>query len=139
MFNWEGFIEPEIDPDTKFFWDSVAENRLLLRHCDSCGRASLPPTVGCPYCASTAWHPVEAGGKGKLYSWVVCHRAMEPLFERDVPYTIVAVELEEGARLYGRLVNDDVELRDGMQMEVTFVDAGPDKRRFYAFRAIPPQ
>jgi uncharacterized OB-fold protein len=38
-----------------------------------------------------------------VYSWVGVQRALTPDFEGEVPYTIATVELDEGARAFGRL------------------------------------
>jgi hypothetical protein len=38
-----------------------------------------------------------------VYSWVTVHRALDPVFGDDVPYTVLAVDLDEGPRIFGRL------------------------------------
>lgn len=97
-------MTPEVDADSAAWWSAVAERRLLLPRCRDCGLTWFPPTPGCPRCASTAVELVEASGRGRVYSWVVVNRALSPAFADDVPYTILAVDLEEGARMFGRLV-----------------------------------
>jgi uncharacterized protein len=49
----------------------------------------------------------DASGRGKIYSWVTVHRALDPVFADDVPYTIVAVDLTEGPRMFGRLCGEN--------------------------------
>jgi uncharacterized OB-fold protein len=46
---------------------------------------------------------VASTGRGLLYSWVVVNRALGQIMSADTPYTIVAVDTEEGARMFGRL------------------------------------
>lgn len=57
---------------------------------------------GCPHCGSAALESVAASGRGRIYSWVVIHQALDPAFSEDVPAIIVAVDLDEGARVIGR-------------------------------------
>jgi uncharacterized OB-fold protein len=88
------------------WWAAVADGRILLRHCLSCGTHWLPWTPYCPECGpgpGSEW--VESGGRGTLYSWVVVrHSVGSP---DEVPFTVAAVLLEEGAQLYGRLAYPD--------------------------------
>lgn len=97
-------IRPWPDADSAAWWSAVDERRLLLPRCRDCGQTWFPPTPGCPRCASTSVELVEASGAGRVYSWVVVHRALSPAFAGDAPYTILAVDLAEGARMFGRLV-----------------------------------
>jgi uncharacterized protein len=97
-------VRPQPDADSAAWWSGVAERRLLLPHCRDCGQTWFPPTPGCPRCASTSIELVEASGVGRIYSWVVVERALSPAFTADVPYTILAVDVAEGARMFGRLI-----------------------------------
>lgn len=99
-----GFVEPQVDADSEAWWQAVAERRLLLPKCQQCGLRWFPPTPGCPRCGSTAVELADASGRGSVYSWVVINRALSPAFADDAPYTILAIDLEEGARMFGRLL-----------------------------------
>jgi uncharacterized OB-fold protein len=57
----------------------------------------------CPYCAAPGGEEFSASGDGSIYSWIVVHRAFDPAFEAEVPYTLATVELAEGCRVVGRL------------------------------------
>lgn len=100
------FTVPEVDADSRAWWDALAERRLLLPHCRHCGRNWFPPTPGCPHCGSTEVELVRASGGGRVYSWVVVNRALSPAFAADAPYTVLAVDLDEGGRIFGRLLGD---------------------------------
>jgi uncharacterized OB-fold protein len=99
-----GFVPPAIDEDSRAWWQAVSERRLLLPRCGGCGLTWFPPAPGCPRCGGAGISLREASGRGRIYSWVVVERALDPVFARDVPYTIVAVDLDEGARMVGRLL-----------------------------------
>lgn len=94
---------PEPDADSKVFWDGLKETRLFLQRCGDCSRTRFPPMPRCPYCASAKSSTIEASGSGTVYSWVVVHRSFDPAFTSEVPYTIATVDLDEGARIVGRL------------------------------------
>lgn len=86
------------------WWTAVADGRLLLRHCLSCGTHWLPWSPYCPECGpgpAAEW--VESAGRGTLYSWVGVHYSASA--PQDVPFTVASVLLAEGAMLYGRLAH----------------------------------
>jgi uncharacterized OB-fold protein len=117
-----GFLPPSIDTDSQPWWDALAAHELLVPRCDRCGRYWFPPTPGCPHCGALEHELRPVSGRGRIYTWVVVHRALSPSFQPDVPYTIALVELEEGARLFGRLFNPSGRL---------LVAEGPVKALFY--------
>ena len=101
-----GLIAPTPDADSATWWQALAQGRFALPRCRACGKYSFPPQDRCPHCRSTELELVDASGRGRVYSWVVVHRALDEAFSNDVPYTIVAVDLEEGPRMFGRLCVD---------------------------------
>lgn len=130
-----GFIAPVVDPDAAIFWEGVAAGRLLVPSCRDCGRHFFPPLPCCPDCRSEAIEHVEACGRGRLYSWVVMRRALDPAYAEAVPYVVAAVELTEGARIFARLIDVDPEdpaaLVAEMALALRFVEI--DGRRMWAF------
>jgi len=101
-----GFVPPDRDADSDAWWDAVARHELVLPRCLTCKRFSFPPVKTCRYCLSThiSLEPVT-GGTGEIYSWIVVHRALDPAFQADEPYTILAVDMPEGVRIWGRLLD----------------------------------
>jgi uncharacterized OB-fold protein len=83
------------------FYSYLARDELRLQRCSECGTWRHPPRVRCAHCGSHAvtWEP--ATGRGRVYSWTVTHRAVDPAF--SPPYAILVVELEEGPRVVGNL------------------------------------
>jgi uncharacterized OB-fold protein/acyl dehydratase len=92
---------PGITEDNRFFWDGLAEGRLLIQRCAGCGALRHPPGPMCPRCQSLDWDALEASGRGRVYSYVVAHHPAIPPFE--YPHLIALVELEEGTRLVAEL------------------------------------
>ena len=116
--------EPQPDADDAKFWAAAADGRILLNRCRQCGRCWLRATPGCPRCGLVDIDLVEASGSGSLYSWVVVHRALDDSFTDDVPYAIVVVDLDEGARVLARMLDNSVALAAGMRLAVVPFRAG---------------
>lgn len=129
---------PQATPETQHFWDGTLEGELRLQRCDDCDHVYFPPRPFCPACASHAVNIEVAGGKAKLYSYIINHRP-HPAFAG--PYAIAVVELEEGPRMMTNIV--DVEqtpeaLILDMPLEVTFKRvAGPASGAGESETAIP--
>ncbi len=83
------------------FYAFLARDELRLQRCTACGMWRHPPRHRCAHCGShdVTWD--RASGRGRVFSWTVTHRAVDPAF--TPPYAILVVELEEGPRLVGNL------------------------------------
>jgi uncharacterized OB-fold protein len=106
-------LAPDIDPDSAPFWAALADGRLIAGRCAACGRASFPPVPACPHCGAARPAAEPVSGAGTIYSWVTVHIALDPRFAGDVPYAIVAVELAEGPRIFGRWLGTPAEIAPG--------------------------
>ncbi len=91
------------DPDglNADFYLNLVEGKLCLRHCNACGVTHHPPRYLCASCGSddVGWTP--ATGRGRIFSWTVTHRPVDPGWAPDLPWATVVVEMEEGPRLVG--------------------------------------
>ena len=87
------------------YWRMLDEGRFRFQRCANCGHPWLPPREDCPSCWSRHWRWEEAGGGGKLVSWVVFHTAFDEAFESRLPYNVAVVELDEGPGLITNVVN----------------------------------
>jgi uncharacterized OB-fold protein len=81
-------------------WD---RRQLLIQRCASCGHHQYYPRPICLACQATDLALVEASGRGRLYSFTVVHRSVNPRFQ--APYTVALVDLEEGPRLLTHLID----------------------------------
>jgi len=97
---------PVVDEDSAPFWEALRGHRVLLQKCANCQEIRFPPMPGCPNCGSGEWEHVTAGGRGRIYSWIVVHRPLGTITEADLPCTLATVELDEGCRVLGRLTGD---------------------------------
>jgi uncharacterized protein len=113
---------PLIYSETRPYWEAARKHELLIRRCRACGLHYFYPRDFCPECFSVDVEWVKASGRGIIYSFTICHRP-SPGFERDVPYNLVLIELEEGARMMSTVVDcPDNDLKIGMAVEVVFDD-----------------
>jgi uncharacterized OB-fold protein len=130
---------PVPNEDSAPFWDAAKRGEFRLQQCDDCGAVRFPPAVMCPECNSLAaqWKPVS--GRGKVYSYVVFHRAYHPAFKEDLPYAVACIELEEGPRLLANVVGiPPDQVRCEMAVEMFLQDAA-EGMRIPQFRPVGAQ
>jgi hypothetical protein len=112
-------IPPAGDVDAVAFWDALEHGALLVAECGACGHHWLPPLPSCPRCAARDVTLAPAPASGSLYSWTVVHLAADPVYRAEAPYTVGLVTLDDGTRLYGRIIGvDRAALRDGLPLRV---------------------
>ena len=99
------------DADSASWWEALAAGRLQLPTCSAHGHRWFPPAPTCPHCGAPTGPLADATGLGRVYSWVVAHRAFDPAFAAEVPYVILTVDLDEGTRVVGRLIGPRDALR----------------------------
>ena len=98
---------PKINADTKPFWDACRNHELRFQKCTECGHVRWPPSIICPLCYSNKTEWIRASVKGKVFSFVVYHKAFHPAFEADLPYVVAMVELQEGPHFLTNIVGCD--------------------------------
>jgi 3-oxo-4,17-pregnadiene-20-carboxyl-CoA hydratase alpha subunit len=110
-------LRPVISHDTAFFWEGTAAGELRVQHCPACGRLRHPPGPMCPNCGDEKPDYIVASGRGKVFSYVVHHHP--PVPGKTLPFVVALVELEEGVRMLGELIDVDVSaVRVGMPVQV---------------------
>lgn len=92
---------PDPDGRNADFYRCLATGRLHIQACDACARALHPPRFTCPSCGSDALSFLPSLGRGRIFSWTVTHRPVDPGWAADLPYATVVVEMNEGVRLVG--------------------------------------
>ncbi len=130
---------PTVSADLAPFFEAAKAGQLVLQKCDSCGMLRFPPRELCSHCLATGANWVTVSGRGQIFSYNIIHQVYHPGFAADVPYSVVVVQLEEGARMVSNLV--DVQPRDvrcGMPVEVVFEKLN-DEITLPKFRPRKPQ
>ena len=98
-------LRPVISHDTAFFWEGTAAGELRIQRCPSCGVLRHPPGPMCPSCGDEKPDYVVASGRGTVFSYVVHHHP--PVPGKTLPFVVALVELDEGVRMLGQLIEVD--------------------------------
>jgi uncharacterized OB-fold protein len=108
-------------PDSRPFWNSLAEGKILLKHCRQCDHLFHYPRITCPHCLSSDLEWKQSSGRGTLYTYTISRRPTHPLFADEAPQYLAVVELEEGPRLTSTLVNvPEDKIQIGMALTPVF-------------------
>jgi uncharacterized OB-fold protein len=108
----------------KAFYAAANDDRLLIQHCEACGRYQYPPDEACAGCGAAgavSWREVE--GRGTIYSYAVVYDSPILSLQADLPYNVAVIDLDEcpGVNMYSHLPGTPVdEVPIGAQVEVTF-------------------
>jgi len=109
--------QPEITDLSRPYWEALQQGYLVFQRC-GCGHAWLPARRECPACLRDGAGWQRASGRGTLLSWVVYHTAYHPAFADRLPYHVALVQLEEGPRLFTRIVDGHARLVGDMPVEL---------------------
>ena len=104
--------KPVADRDTQPFWDAVAEHRLVVQRCASCGAWIWQPRPLCPRCHAPELAWTQVSGDARVVSWTALHPPVLAVWADKLPFVVMLVELDDapGVRLVGQLVDDSGEL-----------------------------
>ncbi|MDP9117637.1 MAG: MaoC family dehydratase N-terminal domain-containing protein [Actinomycetota bacterium] len=113
----DAILRPVVSQDTAFFWDGCRAGELRIQRCTTCGTLRHPPGPMCPSCGGGELGYVLASGRGEVFSYVIHHHPKVP--GRPLPFVIALVELEEGVRMLGELIDaDPAQVVVGMAVEI---------------------
>jgi len=114
-------IEPTTSDGSEPFWDGTRRHEFLLPWCRACDAPFWYPREVCPRCLGTEieWRP--AAGAGEVYAVSVQHRPGPGRDEADGLYAVALVDLAEGVRVMGNVLNAEPEsVRVGQAVRVTW-------------------
>ena len=118
---------PQITREMAPFWEAARRHQLVAQRCRGCGAYRFPARDICSRCLSREAEWVPVSGRGTIFSFAVMHQVYHPGFAAEVPYAVVVIELDEGARLVSNLVDcAPADIRAGMPVEVVFDDVASD-------------
>lgn len=87
-----------------FYKAAHEEGKFVIQKCADCGEYYWPAAFLCQHCGGTNVEWTEASGHGKLYSKVHCGYAFTKPLAEFTPYGLCSVILDEGPRVFGRLI-----------------------------------
>ena len=126
------------------FEEFLKEGKIMGSKCSKCNALALPPRPICVSCFGHQMEWIEFKGSGKLVAFtdiVVAPPAMvKEGFGRNNPYVVGVIELEEGAKIVGRIIGVDAKKPETIRVETPlkaeFIHSGqgPDQKTYLAFR-----
>ncbi len=111
--------------------DAVEAGDAFYLSCADCGASSLPPRDVCPECGSLELSEQELSTTATVETYTPIHVTI-PAFSGETPYTVVVAGFDEGVRLTGQFVGDEVEMGDEVRLGVGEHDEG----RYLTFEAV---
>jgi len=111
---------PDVEePIARPFWEFCRRHELRIQRSRSSGKFVFPPRPH--YAGDFDW--VRVSGCARILTFVIARPPFLPAFAAKLPFAIAVVELEEGPRLVGNVLDCAIEdVRCGMPVEVVFED-----------------
>jgi len=114
------------------FNNYLTERKFMASKCTNCGALWLPPRPICLSCKGNDMAWTELSGKGSLVAFTVIGVGPMPMIEagydRDNPYCVGIVEVEEGPRISAQILDVDVShpenITIGTPVVADFVERG---------------
>lgn len=120
-----------LDPDARTYWSAAKQHRLSLQQCDRCSSFLYPPGPACPVCGAAQLTYKDLGSNitGKVYSYIVPHRAFVSGFAEEAPYAVLLVDVDQapGVKILANLVNSSWQsAKIGMSVRMVWEDRTSD-------------
>jgi len=122
----------------------LREEKIMGTRCRKCGALALPPRPLCVSCSGSdlEWFPFKGAGKLAAFTSIVVAPPfmVREGFNKNNPYVVGVVELEEGAKIVGRITGVNArrpeEIKVGATLTAEFIQGGqgPEKKTYLAFR-----
>jgi scaffold protein (connect acetoacetyl-CoA thiolase and HMG-CoA synthase) len=94
--------------------------RLVGNRCEDCGAEFFPPVYRCRKCGSRHLNDKEMPHTGRVLTHTQLHEPL-PGFESQVPLNLAVIELQNGARVLGQIVDTPQEkIETGARAKVVF-------------------
>src|SRR5699024_1768175 len=88
------------------FWALASRGILGAQRCTSGGHLQHDRRPACARCLSQERSWQHLNGRGRVYSFTIVRRPMDPGFGDEVPFALLDVLLDEGLRLLSRLADE---------------------------------
>lgn len=90
------------------YWAGLAEGKLLLPRCESCGTWLWPAVSRCGVCGSQDITWIERAMTGTIFSWTRTWHRFDLTEDLPLPFVSIVASVDDcGIRLLGRLDDPD--------------------------------
>jgi uncharacterized OB-fold protein len=114
--------------------------RLEAGKCKNCGLVVFPPRLICPHCKNREFEMKKLAETGKVLTFTII-RVPPQQFVDQAPYAVGIVELDDGVKLTGQIVDFNFEeLKIGKRVKVEFrkiFDEGEAGIICYGYKFVP--
>jgi uncharacterized protein len=114
------------DPRTAPLWAGMREHRVRMQRCEECGYVRWPAAPRCPECLLVGGSWTDIRPAGTVWSHATYHRAFHPAFSDEVPYAVVAVNLDDGPFLIARWNGREPQPTIGARVRARFEEVAED-------------
>jgi uncharacterized OB-fold protein len=124
------------------FWREIPYRyQMIGTKCSICDNAFFPPRSICPNCRGAGdIQETKLSGRGEVVTYTVVRVAPEG-FEKETPYVVAIVKLEEGPRITSQIVDCDLdEIEIGTKVRSVFRKVGeesPSGAIYYSYKFVP--
>lgn len=103
------------------YWREIPQRyRLEANRCPKCGITFFPPRLICPDCRGKKLEKAILADRGKVATHTII-RVPPRQFVDQAPYAVGIVELDDGVKLMGQIVDCDFEqIKIGQRVKIEF-------------------
>lgn len=128
-------------PTPSRYWREFPQRyRLEAGKCKNCGNVVFPPRLICPRCKNREFEMKKLAETGKVLTFTII-RVPPQQFVDQAPYAVGIVELDDGVKLTGQIVDFNFEeLKIGKRVKVEFrkiFDEGEAGIICYGYKFVP--
>lgn len=127
----------------RFWRENPSRYNLEGFKCNSCGKTYFPWREMCPVCHRKSVGKIETvqlKGIGTVFSFSEVYEGLEEL-SMQRPYIVAMVEMDEGARITGQLIDcDPADIKIGTRVRATLrklSEEGPSGVIHYGYKFVP--
>ena len=123
------------------YWREIPQRyRFEANKCLGCGKIFFPPRLVCDACGSKEFENIKLAESGKVVTFTII-RVPPHQFVDQAPYAVGIVELDDGVKIAGQIVDCDFEdLKIGLNVKIEFrklFDVGESGILCYGYKFIP--
>ena len=125
------------------YWREIPQRyRLEANKCQECNMIYFPPRLICPECRNRKLEETKLTDKGKILTFTII-RVPPHQFKDQAPYIVGIVELDDGVKLTGQIVDCDFDrIEIGMRVKIEFrklYSEGASGIICYGYKFVPEE